>query len=67
MAEHLLLSAGVVEVIAGRTQGTTRPAGQKIDAIAAIFRDLTALCTDSEFPTLGPLTRLEWILPLPGR
>ena len=104
VAEHLLLSAGVVEVITGRTAHTT---GRQPDAhcamIAGIFLDfntklqspdmiipssgyhdkqehldklkiawdkigegihlldLSLTCLDFEFPTVGPLTRLEWI------
>jgi DinB superfamily len=103
VAEHLLLSAGVVEIIAGRTETAHRPADEKADALAAIFLDFTiklsspdfilpakktydqqemtdrlktvwtklkeairlldlkALCLDSEIPTIGTLTRLEWI------
>jgi hypothetical protein len=103
VAEHLLLSAGVVETIAGRTEPPQRPADQHVETIAAIFLDFTvklqspdfiipadktydqpemirrlktvwtklkeavklldlnALCLDFEFPTMGHLTRLEWI------
>jgi hypothetical protein len=103
VAEHLLLSAGVVETIAGHTETPKRPAGEHVEAIAAIFLDFTvklpspdfivpadktydqremihrlktvwtklkeaiklldlsALCLDFEFPTMGHLTRLEWI------
>lgn len=103
VAEHLLLSAGVVETIAGHTETPQRPAGQQVEAIAAIFLDFTVklqspdlivpavrsydlsemthrlktvwtklkeaiklldlnvLCLDFEFPTMGYLTRLEWI------
>jgi hypothetical protein len=103
VAEHLLLSANVVEVIAGRTETPHRPADEKTGALAAIFLDFTtrlpspdfivpaeknydqlemtdrlktiwaklkeairllnlnALCLDFEIPTIGKLTRLEWI------
>ncbi|HEY4107867.1 DinB family protein [Puia sp.] len=104
VAEHLLLSAGVVEVIAGNTAPTTgRQPGQHLPAIASVFLDfntklqspdfiipadgyhdkqqllsktklvwdkigegirrldLTVTCLDFEFPTMGPLTRLEWL------
>jgi hypothetical protein len=103
VAEHLLLSAGMVEVIAGRTTATHRPPDEKVEAIAAIFLDFTtklqspdfiipaekdynqpetidrlktvwtklkeavrlldlsATCMDFEFPTMGHLTRFEWI------
>ncbi len=103
VAEHLLLSAGVVEVISGKTVAATRPPDEKLSGIGAIFLDfttklsspdfiipaeghyekeemknrlrivwtklaeaarlldLTAICTDFEFPGSGTLTRLEWI------
>ena len=104
VAQHLLLSAGVAEAIAGRTEPTSRQPDEKIAAIGAIFLDytiklqspdfiipaaaiydkvemidklktvwtklgqavklldLSVTCLDIEFPTLGYLTRLEWIL-----
>src|ERR1700744_1460020 len=49
VAEHLLLSAGVVEVIAGRTETTQRPADQKVDALAAIFLDFTIKLQSPDF------------------
>jgi hypothetical protein len=103
VCQHLLLSGGAVEVIAGRTEPPQRPADQHVEAIAAVFLDFTikmqspdfvvpaageydqtdmierlktvwsklkegvrlldlgALCMDFEFPTVGHLTRLEWI------
>lgn len=104
VAEHLLLSAGVAEVITGRTEETTRADDEKIAVIGSIFLDFTTrlsspdfiipaagmydktemidklkivwtrlgqavklldlsvTCVDAEFPTLGHLTRLEWIV-----
>jgi hypothetical protein len=104
VAEHLLLSAGGVEVIKGRTEETGRPDDQMIPVIGSIFLDFTTnlsspdfiipaarlydkaemtdklktvwtklgqavklldlsvTCLDAEFPTLGHLTRKEWIV-----
>jgi hypothetical protein len=104
VAEHLLLSAGVVETIAGHTVPTThRQPDAHCTMIAGIFLnfnlklqspdfiipseghhdkqeligklkivwekikegvrllDLSVTCLDFEFPTVGPLTRLEWL------
>jgi len=104
VAEHLLLSAGVVETIAGRTIPTTGrlpdahclmiasvfldfstklqspdfiiPSGGYHDKLEHISKlrtvwekireglrrlDLSVTCLDFEFPTVGPLTRLEWL------
>ncbi|HWB93703.1 MAG TPA: DinB family protein, partial [Puia sp.] len=49
VAEHLLKSAGVVEVIAGNTKATERPANAKVDAIASIFLDFTTKLQSPEF------------------
>ncbi len=104
VAQHLLLSAGVAEAIAGRTEPTSRSPDERVAAIGAIFLDytiklqspnfiipataiyhkaemtdklktvwtklgqavnlldLSVTCLDAEFPTLGYLTRLEWIV-----
>jgi hypothetical protein len=104
VAEHLLLSGGVTEVVKGSTTPTTnRPPDTHLPMIAGIFLDfntklqspdmivphsgyydkqqqinkmrivwenvkerishldLTVTCLDFEFPTVGPLTRLEWL------
>jgi hypothetical protein len=104
VAEHLLLSGGVVETIAGRTAPTTtRQPDAHCAMIAGVFLDfntklqspdfiipsagyhdqqemigklkivwekikegvrrldLSVTCLDFEFPTVGPLTRLEWL------
>jgi hypothetical protein len=104
VAEHLLLSAGVVETIAGRTTPTTnRQPDIHLALIAGVFLDfntklqspdftipsdgyhdkqeylhktkivwdkigegirlldLSVTCLDFEFPTIGPLTRQEWL------
>lgn len=39
VAEHLLLSAGVVEMIAGHTTTPQRPADKHVEGLAAIFLD----------------------------
>jgi hypothetical protein len=49
VAEHLLLSAGVVEVISGRTEKATRAPDEKIAAIGAIFLDLTTKLSSPDF------------------
>ncbi len=49
VCEHLLLSAGVVEVIAGKTQPPGRPAGQKVEAIAAVFLDFNTRLQSPDF------------------
>jgi hypothetical protein len=49
VAEHLLLSAGVVEVISGRTEKATRPPDEKVAAIGAIFLDLTTKLSSPDF------------------
>jgi hypothetical protein len=49
VAEHLLLSAGVVEVIGGRTECVMRAPDEKIAAIGAIFLDLTTRLSSPEF------------------
>lgn len=104
VAEHLLLSGGVAEAIAGNTMPTTeRHPDAHLPLIAGIFLDfntklqspdfiipsggyhdkadhinktkivwdkigegvrrldLSVTCTDFEFPTVGHLTRLEWL------
>jgi hypothetical protein len=104
VAEHLLLSGGVVETISGNTTPTThRPADEHLTMIAGIFLDfntklqspdfiipsggyhdkadhinktklvwekigegvrrldLSVTCLDFEMPTVGHLTRLEWL------
>jgi hypothetical protein len=55
VCEHLLLSAGVTEAIAGRTQAPERPADQKVEAIAAVFLDFTTKLQSPDF-----------IIPAPG-
>lgn len=49
VAQHLLLSAGVVEVIAGRTETAPRPVDQHVDGIAAIFLDFTIKLQSPDF------------------
>lgn len=49
VCEHLLLSAGVVEVIAGKTQPPERPANQKVEAIAAVFLDFNTKLPSPDF------------------
>ena len=49
VAEHMLLSAGVVEVIAGQTETTQRPADEKVGAIAAIFLDFSIKLQSPDF------------------
>jgi hypothetical protein len=49
VAEHLLLSAGVVEVISGRTVAATRPPDEKVAGIAAIFLDFTTKLSSPDF------------------
>lgn len=49
VCEHLLLSAGVVEVIAGRTEPTQRPADERVDAIAGVFLDFTTKLQSPDF------------------
>jgi hypothetical protein len=49
VAEHLLLSAGAVEVIAGRTEAAGRPADEKVEAIASIFLDFTIKLQSPDF------------------
>ncbi|HEV2479657.1 MAG TPA: DinB family protein [Puia sp.] len=49
VCEHLLLSAGVVEVIAGKTQTPQRPANQKVEAIAAVFLDFNTKLQSPDF------------------
>ena len=102
VAEHLLKSGGVTEVIFGRTSPTNRAVDEKVSTLkifldfsikmqspdfiipsndfhpkqplidqlrttwtrldeAVKTLDLTATCLDFEMPTVGLLTRLEWI------
>jgi DinB superfamily len=49
VAEHLLLSAGVVEVISGRTAAATRPPDEKVAGIAGIFLDFTTKLSSPPF------------------
>lgn len=49
VCEHLLLGAGVTEVIAGKTQPAGRPADQKVEAIAAVFLDLNTKLQSPDF------------------
>ncbi len=50
VAEHLLLSAGVVEVIAGRTSATTdRQPDANLSTIAGIFLDFTTKLQSPDF------------------
>jgi hypothetical protein len=49
VAEHLLLSAGVIEVIAGRTEATQRPVNEKVEPIAVIFLDFTTKLPSPDF------------------
>lgn len=49
VAEHLLLSAGVVEVISGRTVAATRPPDEKVAGIAGIFLDFTTKLSSPPF------------------
>jgi DinB superfamily len=49
VAEHLLLSAGVVEAIGGRTEMALRPADQHVDALAAIFLDFAVKFQAADF------------------
>ena len=55
VAEHLLLSAGVIEVIAGRTEQPQRPTAEMVESIAAIFLDFTTKLQSPDF-----------IIPAPG-
>lgn len=49
VAEHLLLSAGVVEVIAGRTAHTDRDSGAHLSIIAGIFLDFNTKLQSPDF------------------
>jgi hypothetical protein len=49
VAEHLLLSAGVVEVISGKTVAATRPPDEKVAGIGAIFLDFTTKLSSPAF------------------
>ena len=61
VAEHLLLSAGVVEVISGRTAAATRPSDEKVAGIAAIFLDFTTKLSSPSFivPAEGNYSKTE--------
>lgn len=61
VAEHLLLSAGVVEVISGRTVAATRPPDEKVAGIGAIFLDFTTKLSSPDFiiPAEGPYDKAE--------
>jgi hypothetical protein len=66
VAEHLLLSAGGVEVIAGQTSPTQRPADEKTGALAAIFLDLNIKLQSPDFivPAPGPYDKAEMMTKL---
>lgn len=49
VSEHLLKSAGVVEVIAGQTAEPTRPADAMVDTLASIFLDFTTKLQSPDF------------------
>jgi hypothetical protein len=63
VAEHLLLSAGVVEVISGRTVAATRPPDEKVAGIAGIFLDFTTKLSSPPFivPAQGEYSKTEMI------
>jgi hypothetical protein len=63
VAEHLLLSAGVIEVISGRTAAATRPPDEKVAGIAAIFLDFTTKLSSPDFivPAEGHYDKQELI------
>ena len=49
VAEHLLKSSGIVEVIAGKTEPSKRPADQMVAPIAGIFLDFTTKLPSPDF------------------
>lgn len=64
VAEHLLLSGGVAETIAGRTAATTdRPADARCPIIAGIFLDFSTRLQSPDFiiPSEGPHDKPEMI------
>jgi hypothetical protein len=63
VAEHLLLSAGVVEVISGRTVAATRATDEKVAGIGAIFLDFTTKLSSPPFivPAEGEYSKTEMI------
>ncbi len=63
VAEHLLLSAGVVEVISGKTVAATRPPDEKVAVIAGIFLDFTTKLSSPPFivPAEGEYSKTEMI------
>jgi DinB family protein len=63
VVEHLLLSAGLLDVITGRTATAGREPDEKLDAIRDLFLDYTVRLQSPEGirPTAGPYEKREML------